>query len=110
MEEVKELTDAQQIAERVCKILMAGIQPIPEFAQETVPIKFVANLMKKDVGWVQAGIICGWLPIGYATLDGKLITDLKEIRSNRRVNYTIIPKKLWEVTGYVWKGREETGC
>ena len=106
-ETVKQLTDAEQIANHVYRTLMDGIQPVPEFAPGTIPVKTAAKILGKAPQWVQAGIICGWLPVGYATLEGRLVKSLDEIRSDRRIDYTIIPKKFWEVTGYVWKGEKQ---
>lgn len=103
-ESVKQLSDAEYIANHVCRILMQGMQPIPEFAAGTIPVEVAANVLGKSKSWIQAGIICGWFPVGYATLGGKLVQSLDEIKSNRRIDYTIIPKKFWEETGYVWKG------
>lgn len=103
-ESVKALTDSQEIAEHVCRILIGAMQPTPEFAPGNIPVKTAASILGKAPSWIQAGIICGWLPIGYATLNGKIVKSLDEIRPNRRIDYTIIPKKFWEVTEYVWKG------
>lgn len=70
-----------------------------------VPIAIAAKVYGKDPAWVRAGIIAGWLPIGYATRKGKLITSVDEINSHRgRINYYISPVKLYEDTGYMWKG------
>lgn len=102
---VKVLTDAQQIAAHVCRILMDGIQPVPEFGSGSVPISVVAQVYGKDANWIRAGIISGWLPIGRAVRDGKLVTDISKMDSRYgKINYQISPKKLWEDTGYVWKG------
>ena len=101
---VKELTNAEQIAGHVYRMLMGAVQPVPEFAPGTIPLKTASKVLKKSAGWIQAGIICGWFPVGYATLDGRLVQSLDEIRPDRRIDYTIIPKKFWEITGYVWKG------
>lgn len=106
-EAVKELTDADQIASRVCRMLMEGMQPVPEFAPGSVPVVVAARVMGKAPDWIRAGIVNGWLPIGYAVKDGKLVTSLRDIKSDRKISYTIIPKKFWEVTGYVWKGEEK---
>lgn len=103
-ETVKQLTDAEQIAGHVCRMLMDGLQQIPEFGVGNIPVKTAAKILGKTPQWVQAGIICGWFPVGYATLDGHLVKSLDEIKPNRRIDYTIIPKKFWEITGYVWKG------
>ena len=67
-----------------------------------------AKVYGKDACWVRAGIIVGWLPIGVATRDGKQITKIEEMNSKYgRINFYISPKKLYEDTGYVWKGAEE---
>lgn len=71
----------------------------------SVPIAVVAKVYGRDASWVRAGIISGWLPIGKATRNGKLITDVKEMDSRKgRINYYISPKLLYEQTGYVWDG------
>ena len=76
-----------------------------EFAKGSVPVMVAAHVYGKDATWVRAGIICGWLPIGKATRNGKLITNLEEADSRKgRINFYISPKRLWEDTGYVWKG------
>ena len=70
-----------------------------------VPVKVAAEVYGKDPTWVRAGLICGWLPIGYATRNGKQVTDLKEMNGKKgRINYYISPVKLKEDTGYVWDG------
>ena len=48
------------------------------FAPGSVPVAVVARVYGKDASWVRAGIISGWLPIGKATRNGKLI-DLDEL-------------------------------
>ena len=76
-----------------------------EFSKGSVPISVVAKVFGKDSSWVRAGIIAGWLPIGVATRNGKRITEVKEINSKLgRINFYVSPKKLYEETGYVWKG------
>lgn len=76
-----------------------------EFGIGSVPVVKVAEIYGKDANWVRAGIIEGWLPIGTATRNGKEITSIKEMDSKYgRINYYISPKKLYEETGYVWKG------
>lgn len=77
------------------------------FATGSVPVSVTAKVYGKDASWVRAGIIAGWLPIGKATRNGKLITDLKEMDSKYgRINFYISPKKLYEDTGYIWKGEK----
>ena len=78
------------------------------FGAGSVPVAVAAKVYGKDACWVRAGIIVGWLPIGVATRDGKQITKIEEINSKYgRINFYISPKKLYEDTGYVWKGAEE---
>ena len=43
------------------------------FNNGSVPVAVAAKVYKKDPCWVRAGLIAGWLPIGFATRDGKLI-------------------------------------
>lgn len=79
-----------------------------EFLNGSVPVVVAARIYGKDATWVRAGIIEGWLPIGNATRNGKLITSLDEMSSkNGRINFYISPKKLWEDTGYLWKGERK---
>lgn len=75
--------------------------------KKSVPVKVAARVFGKDPSWVRAGIIEGWLPIGTATKKGKVVTSISEIRGGERTNYYISPKKLWEVTGYLWLGEKE---
>lgn len=76
-----------------------------DFASGSVPVIVAARVYGKDASWVRAGIIAGWLPIGKATRQGKLVTDVNGIDSRLgRINFYISPKKLYEETGYVWKG------
>ena len=76
-----------------------------ELAVGSVPIAVVAKVYGKDASWVRAGIISGWLPIGKATRDGKLVTDVADMDSKKgRISYYISPKLLYEDTGYMWDG------
>ena len=63
-----------------------------EFMAGSVPVKVAARVYRKDASWIREGIRAGWLPIGVAT------------RSAKRTNFYISPKKLYEETGFVWKG------
>lgn len=75
------------------------------FGRGSVPVIVAARVYGKDASWVRAGIVSGWLPIGTATRKGVLITKLEEMDSRLgRINFYISPKKLWEETGYIWKG------
>lgn len=48
------------------------------FASGSVPVAVAARVYGKDASWIRAGIISGWLPIGKATRNGKLITNTDE--------------------------------
>lgn len=75
------------------------------FPSGSVPISIVAKVYGKDAGWVRSGIIHGWLPIGKATRGGQIVTPDNQ-NAKGRINYYISPKKLYEDTGYLWKGTE----
>lgn len=78
-----------------------------QFAIGSVPVSIAAKVYGRDASWVRAGIVSGWLPIGKATRDGKLVTTIEEMDSKYgRINYYISPKRLYEETGYVWKGEK----
>ncbi len=75
------------------------------FGIGSVPVAVAARACGKDASWVRAGIVAGWLPIGKATRNGKLVTSIEEMNSKYgRINFYISPKLLWAQTGYVWKG------
>lgn len=78
-----------------------------QFGIGSVPITVAAKVYGHRESWVRAGIVGGWLPIGTATRDGKLITRLEEMEMPGRITYYISPKLLYEHTGYIWKGGEE---
>lgn len=76
-----------------------------EFMKGSVPVSVAARVYGKDASWVRAGIVAGWLPIGKATRNGELVTKVEDIDSKYgRINFYISPKKLWEETGYIWRG------
>lgn len=92
-ETVQQLFDAQTIAEHVYRMLLSQMQ-YPEFGIGGVPVSDAAKVFGKEPCWVRQGIRDGWLPIGYVTT--------KE--NGTKGSFYISPKKLWEETGYVWKG------
>lgn len=78
-----------------------------EYSNGSVPVAVAAKIFGKDPSWVRAGIIAGWLPIGTATRNGQKVTDIKQMNSRYgRINFYISPKKLYEETGYLWKGEK----
>jgi len=79
-----------------------------DFYNGSVPVKVAARIYGKDASWIRAGIISGWLPIGRAPRDGKLVTSIEQMNSKYgRINFYISPKLLYEDTGYIWKGERE---
>lgn len=90
-QEVKIVHDAEQIAEHVARILLSASQ-YPEFNAGGVPVEVAAKVYGKDATWVRQGIEDGWLPVGHMT------------KSENKRNFYISPKKLWEDTGFVWRG------
>lgn len=73
----------------------------------SVPVSVAARIYGKDASWIRAGIISGWLPIGKATRNGKLVTKIEDMNSKYgRINFYISPKMLCEETGYIWKGEK----
>ncbi len=79
-----------------------------EFTQGSVPVAVAARVYGKDASWVRAGIVSGWLPIGKATRSGKLVTTIEEMDSRYgRINFYISPKRLYEETGFLWKGERQ---
>lgn len=76
-----------------------------KFKDGSVPVAVVARVYQKDACWVRAGLITGYLRIGIATRNGRAITKIEEMDSRfGRINYYISPKRLYEETGYIWKG------
>lgn len=99
-ESAKQLTDAEQIANHVCRILMNGIQPVPEFADTPVPINIAEKVLGMSADQIRNRMENGALDIGF-------IFPAPKKRGKRSYRNTYIsPKKFWEVTGYVWKGEK----
>lgn len=75
----------------------------------SVPVKIAAKVYGKDPSWIRAGILEGWLPIGIATRNRRqVVYGVDEIDGRKgRINYYISPKKLYEQTGYDWKGEKD---
>ena len=77
----------------------------------SVPVRVAAKVYSKDPAWVRAGLIEGWLPIGVATRNGKQVTKLSELNGRLgRINYYISPQKLYEQTGFMWRGADDGNC
>lgn len=75
------------------------------FPSGSVPVAVAARVYGKDASWVRAGLIAGWLQIGKATRKGELVTKIEDMDSRLgRINFYISPKKLFDETGYIWRG------
>lgn len=89
-----------EFAHEVARIL--ADTAVPEFSSDPINVEDAAKLIGMKPAQVRAGIQYGWLPIGIATNNGKIIKG----KSNLRLNFTIFPRKIWEITGHIWKGKE----
>lgn len=98
-EYIEKTAQVHQFAEEVARILVD--KTVPEFSSEPIGIEEAAALIGMKPAQVRAGIQYGWLPIGIATNNGKIIKG----NTNLRLSFTIFPRKIWEVTGHVWKGK-----
>ena len=83
---------------RVFEQLNRAIQP-PEFSATPVPTDVAAKVLGMDKETVLNRMESGDLDIGL------IFKPMGRKKSGRRSSY-ISPKKLYELTGYVWKGRE----
>ena len=78
------------------------------FAPGSVPVAVAARIYGKDATWERDGIITGNLQIATPTPNGNVITTISQMNSKYgRINYYISPKKLYEETGYIWKGERQ---
>lgn len=72
-----------------------------EAFMKSIPVSLAAKVYGKDPAWIRAGIIEGWLPIGFATRDGERITSVKQISSKKgRIFYYISPILFRQATGW----------
>ena len=78
------------------------------FPNGSVPVAVAARVYRRDATWIRAGLISGWLGIGYATRKGELVTDVRDMDIKKgRINYYISPAQLFDETGYLWKGERK---
>lgn len=84
---------------------LSGMQ-VPEFSSEPITVMDVSKLTGISEASVRKGIIYGWLPIGIAVRDGK---EVHNPVSSGKVNFIIYPRKIWELTGHIWRGRGSWG-
>lgn len=99
-EYVAATAQVHEFAHEVARLL--ADTTVPEFSSDPISVDDAAKLIGMKPAQVRAGIQYGWLPIGIATNNGKIIKG----KSNLRLNFTIFPRKIWEVTGHIWKGKE----
>ena len=85
---------AQEVARNIAGIIY------PEFSSEPMTVKDASDLTGLTQSAIRAGILNGWLPIG------KQISGT----AGDRANFIIFPRKVWELTGHVWRGREKLKC
>lgn len=97
---VKENAEVHQFAAEVARII-SGIPQMPEFSSESMSVSDASQLIGLPVTSIRAGIVYGWLPIGTAIQNNKPAKSL----SGGRITYIISPRKVYEVTGHVWKGK-----
>lgn len=97
---IKENAEVHQFAEEVARII-SGIPQMPEFSSESMSVSDASKLIGLSATSIRAGIVYGWLPIGTAIQNNKPAKSL----SGDRITYIISPRKVYEVTGHVWKGK-----
>ena len=98
---IKENAEVHQFAAEVARII-SGIPQMPEFSSENMTVADASQLIGLPITAIRAGIVYGWLPIGVAVQNNKPAKNL----SGGRITYIISPRKVYEVTGHVWKGKE----
>ena len=98
---IKENAEVHQFAAEVARII-SGIPQMPEFSSETLTVADASQLIGLPITAIRAGIVYGWLPIGIAIQNNKPAKNL----SSGRITYIISPRKVYEVTGHIWKGKE----
>lgn len=97
---IKENAEVHQFAAEIARII-SGIPQMPEFSSESMSVSDASQLIGLPVTSIRAGIVYGWLPIGVAVQNNKPAKSL----SGGRITYIISPRKVYEVTGHVWKGK-----
>ena len=97
---IKENAEVHQFAAEVARII-SGIPQMPEFSSEILTVADASQLIGLPVTAIRTGIVYGWLPIGVAVQNNKPAKSL----SGGRITYIISFRKVYEVTGHVWKGK-----
>ena len=97
---IKQNAELHQFAAEVARII-SGIPSMPEFSAERLTVDDVSKMIGIPAASVRAGIVYGWLPIGTATRNNKVVKSL----TGEKTSFFISPRKLYEETGYVWRGK-----
>lgn len=100
-EYIKKNVEIHQFAAEVARII-SGIPQMPELYSENMTVADASKLIGIPITAIRAGIVYGWLPIGVAIQNNNPAKSL----SGGRITYIISPRKVYEVTGHVWKGKE----
>lgn len=98
---VKDTAKVHQLATEVARII-SGMPQMPEFSSESLSVADASKLIGLPATAIRAGIVYGWLPIGVAIQNNKPAKSL----SGDRITYIISPRKIYEVTGHIWKGKK----
>lgn len=96
---VNKSAEIHEFASEVARMITGA--KIPEFSSENMSVADTSKLIGLPATAIRAGIVYGWLPIGIAIHNNKPAKSL----SDGRITYIISPRKVWEITGHVWKGR-----
>lgn len=99
---IKIAADANALVGKVIRKL-STMQMVPEFSSKEMTVQDAADLIGLPAESVRAGILNGWLPIGVAVRNGK---EVKEAKPGCRMTFYISPRKVWEETGHIWRGRK----
>ena len=70
---------------------------VPEFLAENIPVTIAASIMGKDQQFLREAMKRGLVDLG--------VCYQKE--GSNQYDFYISPFKLWQLTGYVYKGLEE---
>lgn len=97
---IKKNAEIHEFAAEIARII-SGMPQMPEFSSENITVADASQLIGLPITAIRAGIVYGWLPIGVAIQNNKPAKSL----SGSRITYIISPRKVYEVTGHIWKGK-----
>lgn len=70
---------------------------VPDFPEGNVPVLHAARIMGKDQSFIREAMKRGFIDLGSAY----------QKEGSNQYDFYISPFKLWQLTGYVYKGYEE---